>query len=428
MSAFVFLVFGLLGIGRNLPFESLYLHGLGAADLSLCGLVFVLALDPRFRADLREAAQLLRVPIVAMLVLSTLAMTSMAVNAFGLGIEPKDILEIFKYSYLLLISVVACVCTRRFGIAPALGFAWGVIVSGVVAYLNPMNPDVLGTPQIFNPNVIGNVLSVSVVLASIVILRGHPVAGGITAAVAAVLSFFTFSKGTWLMTLFALVACWLALRNANRGRSSLLLTLGKLLGYAMFAALVYVVYEAWETVSLVVEAKITATDFEASAAEGGSFSARWGLILSAVRMFLDNPLLGVGISNYETANNLLKGELGDAYYDDDNPNSAWFYVLGCMGLPAFICFAIVFVIFMGHVRRLRMTGEAETLLFAACIGVVFLIGGNVQVEMLTAYYYWVALGIVAAARYASTHPSAALRPRPASPSRPVPVRTLENAT
>ena len=198
------------------------------------------------------------------------------------------------------------------------------------------------------------------------------------------------------MSMFGLIACYLALINLGNCNTNLAQKFGKYFVYLTFVGMPYVVYEFWDVLSLIVEAKIAATDFEASAAEGGSFSARAGLILSAIYMFLANPLLGVGISNFEYVNHLLESDLGDAYYDDDNPNSAWFYVLGCMGLPAFILFTYIFYWFLTRVHRFSFVNSKARHLYVICIGVVYLIGGNVQLEMLTAYYYWIALGVVAA--------------------------------
>jgi O-antigen ligase len=411
VNAFAFVTFALLGVGRNLPHQGLYFFGLGAADLLLLAFVASTCLRGPGRRALWQAALDLRVPIAATAGLGMLASVSMAYNAFGHGLEVRDLFEVLKYYYQLLVMVVACQATRENGAAPAAGFAAGAIVSGVVALLNPMNPDVLGTPQIFNPNVIGNVLSVAVVLASFVMLRGRALAGGLLAVAAALIAFFTFSKGTWLMTALGLVACALALGQARAVMPTLGSRLTRWLAAGLLVGLGLVVVGNWELVSLIVEAKIAATEFEASAAEGGSFSARFGLILSAIHMFLSNPLLGVGISNFERANHQLEQELGDAFYDDDNPNNVWFYVLGCMGLPAFVLFALVFVWFVLRLRNSPLERPSARKLFVLCVASVFFVGGNVQLEMLTAYYYWVALGAVAAWQSA----------RPAMlPSRPAP--------
>ena len=391
----VFVVFLFLGIGRNLPNEMLYLAGVGLPDLLLILLMFWQLLSRQGRVEFKHEVRLLQNIFVAVSLLGVFAMMSLAFNAFIYRIEASDIFEIFKYYYQLIVMVAAFHYTRTTGPLPAVGFVVGALITGVVALLNPMNPDVLGVPQIFNPNVIGNVLAVSIVMCSLVILHCRPVLGVLLAVPAAVIGFFTFSKGTWLMCTFAVLACYLALTALQRPKVDWTLRWGRYASYAVLAGLVYGAFQFSEVVWIIIEAKIAATDFEASAAEGGSFSARWGLIISAIRMFLMNPLLGVGISNYEFVNRMLESELGDAFYDDDNPNSAWFYVLGCMGLPAFVCFAWIFFVCLRFLNSVPIRAGKVRVFYVGLVGLVLFIGGNVQLEMLTAYYYWVLLGILA---------------------------------
>lgn len=392
MRPVVFLVFVLLGIGRNLPFADLYFFGLGVADALFSILAFSLLLSPNLTREIRS----LQTPIISTTLISILALLSMAVNVPVYGAELKDVFEIFKYMYLVVVMVVTSYWTRRMGPVPALGFVAGAIISGIVAFLNPMNPDILGTLQIYNPNVIGNVLSVAIVFCSFAILSGYPVVGGILAIFSASIAFFTFSKGAWLMSTFGLIACYLAVTSLDEHNAGRTMRYQRNVVYLLLGGLLVAVYVFWDVISLIVQAKIAATDFESSAVEGGSVSARAGLILSAIYMFMLNPAFGIGISNFEYVNNLLEDELGNAYYEDDNPNSAWFYVLGCMGLPAFIVFSWIFYWFLSRVYRISLLNRKVRALFAISVGIVFFIGGNVQLEMLTAYYYWVALGIVAA--------------------------------
>lgn len=405
MKLAIFVVFLFLGIGRNLPNELLYVAGIGLPDLLLIFLMFGLLLSHQGLVEFRQEVWLLRNIFVAVSLLGVFAILSLAFNAFIYQVETRDIFEILKYYYQLIVMLAAFHYTRKTGPFPAVGFVVGALITGVVALLNPMNPDVLGVPQIFNPNVIGNVLAISIVMCSIVILHGRPVLGVLLAVPAAVIGFFTFSKGTWLMCALALMACYLALSALQGSKVAWTFRLRRYVSYAILAGLVFGASQFSEVVWIIIEAKITATDFEASAAEGGSFSARWGLIISAIRMFLMNPLLGVGISNYEFVNRTLESELGNAFYDDDNPNSAWFYVLGCMGLPAFVCFAKVFVICLRFASSAPILSEKVRTLYVGLVGLVLFIGGNVQVEMLTAYYYWVLLGILAGWQFRCPHTS-----------------------
>lgn len=394
-----------LGIGRNLPNEMYYAAGVGLPDLLLIILMCCLFLERFSRMEFKREVLVTQNIIAAVSLLGVFAMVSLAFNAFIYKAETRDIFEIFKYYYQIIVMLAALHCTRTTGSLPAFGFVFGALITGVVALLNPMNPDVLGVPQIFNPNVIGNVLAISIVMCSTIILQGRPVLGVVLAVPAAIIGFFTFSKGTWLMCTLAVLACYLALTALKGSKVAWSLRWGRYVSYAILAGLFYGAFLFSEVIWLIIEAKIAATEFEASAAEGGSFSARWGLIIAAIRMFLMNPLLGVGISNYEFVNRMLESELGDAFYDDDNPNSAWFYVLGCMGLPAFVCFALVFYICIKFLNGVPIRSSKVRTFYVGLVGLVIFIGGNVQLEMLTAYYYWVLLGILAGWQLHRSHTS-----------------------
>jgi len=391
------LVFLLIGIGRNLPFPEMYFFGLGLGDFALVMSSLLLLIDSTTRHMLVEAARNLWLPISLVFLLAIWAFLSYAFNTFLYGTEIKDFFEILKYIYSAMLMVVTFFWTKKFGAWPILWFATGVVISGIVAFFNPMNPDVLGTRQIFNPNVIGNVLAVSIGLCSLGVVMGSAAFASAIAALAAILGFFTFSKGTWLMMLFSLVAMFVALVASAIKPKGLIIKLGKVVAVFVLLGLIGVAYTFRDTVYNIVEAKIVATEFDATAEEGGSFSARAGLMLSAYKMFLMNPFLGVGISNYEKVHRSLERELGSAFYDDDNPNSAFFYVLGCMGFPAFAAFVGLFGWLFSRMTKLAINKRRNRWIFAAAFSSTLFIGGNVQVEMLTAYYYWVTLGAVAAA-------------------------------
>jgi hypothetical protein len=384
----------MLGMGRNLPNEMFYLGGLGLPDLLLAMLIFWSLRKHQERVQIWREVFFMRNIITAVSLMGVFAMISMAFNAAIYQAKINDIFEIFRYYYQIVIVLTTFHFSRTDGTLPAVGFVVGALISGVVAALNPMNPDVLGVPQIFNPNVIGNVLSVSILICSVVILCGSPVLGVVLAISAAFVAFFTFSKGTWLMCSLAMLACFVALKGLKPLLSTRPARLRRYVSYAFLAVFVYGIFHFGEIVWAIIEAKIVATDFQASAADGGSVSARWGLIVAAIRMFFMNPLLGVGISNFELVNRSLELELGDSFYDDDNPNSAWFYVLSCMGLGAFICFAWVFSVFIKNLARLPMASTSARYFYVTLGASVVFIGGNVQLEMLTSYYYWVLLGIL----------------------------------
>jgi O-antigen ligase len=136
--------------------------------------------------------------------------------------------------------------------------------------------------------------------------------------------------------------------------------------------------------------KLRATSFESSASEGGTFSARLGLILSGIYMFFDNPIFGIGISNFEHFHYQNETILGDKFFEDDNPNSAFIYILACGGLLPFIiwCFIVLYSIYLIYkLFRLHfrvMLSIIQVFLFSFAI----ILSGFVQNEILNAYFYW----------------------------------------
>ena len=396
MKIMLMFLFFLFGVGRNLPGEILHLYGVGLVDCLFICLLIVALISAKTRAGFFQEIKSLKSLHVAVATIIIFALLSLIFNMFIFGAKISDVFEIFRYYFSFIILAYTVFSIKRYGVSIIIGFPVGVILTGIVAIINPMNPDVLGIPQIFNPNVIGNALAVSVLFSSVLILAGYATIGSAIAVLSSCIAFFTFSKGAWLMCTLALVACVLALKLSGNGsqRDKIFINFSKLASVMFLLTLIYVVHENYELISLVVEAKIKATEFGATAAEGGSFSARVGLILSAIKMFLYNPLFGVGISNFESVNRSLEAQLGSYFYDDDNPNSAFFYVLGCMGVVAFIAFSYLYYYFIKRLSSL-VTGPKIVRISYATMGTgVIFIGGNVQLEMLTAYYFWVLFGLV----------------------------------
>lgn len=396
----IFAIYLLFGMGRNLPEEAMYYKGVGLVDTAF---IFIIAmiLSSAARVKLLLEIQRVRYLALAILIIVFFATSSLFFNMFIYGVEIKDLFEIARYVYSFFVLTFTIFAVKRYGAYIMIGFPIGIIITGVVAIMNPMNPDVLGTPQIFNPNVIGNALAVSVFFSSILILSRHIVKGTVLGIISAGIAFYTFSKGTWIMTALGLLACLMALQmRAGINDRRLSGNISKILASSLFGVMIYVLYDNYEIISTIVEAKIMATKFESTAVEGGSFAARVGLILSAARMALLNPLLGVGISNFEVVNRSLQTELGNYFYDDDNPNSAFFYVLGCMGVIPFIAFCFIYWTFVKKLSGLVSSDKIKGLVFTLCGALIILIGGNVQVEMLTGYYFWVLLGFVMAGNLA----------------------------
>jgi len=390
---FIFSIFILLGIGRNLPGEILHFSGVGIVDLIVTSYSLISLLRCTSGTLQKDVIAYNRPYLHGLVFIFSWGFLSLVFNAFLYGFELKDVFELFKYLYLLLLIHFVSSVTLHYGINIALGFPFGVVLSSIVAIQNPMNPDVLGIPQMFNPNVIGNCIGTSIFMCSMISLRGNKAFSGIMAFSLLMLSFFTYSKSAWIISLTAIAAFSLSFTSSFAKISAVYKWVQLILFSLLVVVVLTIVIQNYDLIYTIVNAKIQATQFASTAVEGGSAAARFGLMLSAFYMFLSNPLLGVGISNYEIVNQRLRSDLGSLFYPDDNANSAFFYILGGMGLPAFAVFCYIFYVFSSRLARISgFVGlRANTFVFFGLL--VFFLGGNVQVEMLTAYYFWVSIGL-----------------------------------
>ena len=207
----------------------------------------------------------------------------------------------------------------------------------MIAYLNPRNLDILGTVQLFNPNVIGTIMVVSAAMATVFLKNSSIILKSFLIATLLFLSFYTFSKSSWLIAILVLYSFFvIEMFYSKNIREKVTFSL-------IFVVPVFsIIALNFDLIYMLFYTKYLTTDFGLTAAEGNSFQARWGLIYSSIIIWTENPIFGVGISNWEQAHIENQMNLGSMFYLDDNPNSAFFYVLSCMGIIPFLIFIYVF--------------------------------------------------------------------------------------
>ena len=407
MIILVWLTALLLGIGQNLPFDSLYPMGVSPADFALLAMSVLLLADAATRAEFMAEANRLRQLFMLAFALSTLTALSCLANAFAWDMQGNDLVEMLRPFYYFLLVVFVSVHTRRHGLSVLAAFLAGILVSGVVSYLRPTSEDVLGFVMLWNPNVIGNMLAVGILFASLLIFDGRLVQATVFMLICLVLSIFTYSKGTWLMVLAGLLACLIAMR-ASPGSAGA--RLGRwILGLSLLG-LVGLVVRNFDALYDLVAFKLLTTQLGDTAAEGGTAAARWGFVQVSLQLALEHPLLGIGISNFEAVYRTLERPLGNAYWVTDNPHSAWLYMLACMGIPALLVFFAIFVKTLGEfARRVPLQGLARQVYIGLFFLVLFL-SGAVMLQLLTQYFFWFFVGVVhgwrhgpAAARTVARH-------------------------
>ena len=383
--AFIFAF--VVAVGRNLPYPALYPFGIAPAEI-LC-LILLAALTCKM--TIRIDAKALRL-FLLVFSLSVVCLVSMLFNEMRYGVNIKEVFEVFRY---LLLATVPIIITNFFHCKQAFlieGYIVGLLVSVFVAYLKPMNPDILGVLQIHNPNVIGYVLVYGawLPLVSYFLWRGNR--NLIYLPLMLSISILTFSKGAWLVVAFILFACLFLLFNSSLARRA---SVGALLIGLLLVDIGYigVVSKFVEIISW----KIGATDFAASAAEGGSFSARIGLALSGLIITYENPLLGVGLSNFQLIHDGLDVRLGEYYYEDDNPNNVFLYISSGAGVFALLLWILVLKLYFSIVKEVlaRIFGMPHLVNFMIflCFVATTIVGGVTQNEMLNAFYLWFYFGL-----------------------------------
>jgi hypothetical protein len=205
----------------------------------------------------------------------------------------------------------------------------------------------------------------------------------------AILAVCTFSKGGWLAATFAVVACLVADsvdRQAARFRTA----------WVLGSVLVVLIVIFWRELSAIFWFKMQTSQFGQSAQEGSGIDARWGFVTTSFYMVLENPVFGVGLSNWGAANDTFRDVLGPSYHESDNAHSAWLYILSSIGLPAFLIFSLIGVKALGLVsrtaRRLRSSARR---VYVFMFGAVVVLNGVVQLELLTQFWFWCLIGMCA---------------------------------
>jgi O-antigen ligase len=404
------------GIGQNLPYGEFYLAGICPGDLLFLMVILFAAVYPSVRPGLFSFILRLRGYLYLIVAFVWLTLFSFTINAFTWGFEWKDLIEVFRPFYYFM--VVAYIANYTYSNGPASvvqAFLAGILVSGIIAYLNPGVEDLMGFALLWNPNVIGNMLAIGIVFASLLILNGRFLSALPFVAAFLILAVFTFSKGTWLMSLLGLIACIAAFSFKTNRRS---LRIGKLVFCAGVVGLLVLGMQHYEDLHKLISFKLLTSQLEATAAEGGTISARYGFVIASLQLAVENPLTGVGISNFESAYNSLKGMLGDYYWETDNPHSAWLYVLACIGFPGLVVLMLLVLYPIRQIASLpELRNRAKVLkaLYICCVGAVFVISGAVQLQLLTQYFLWFFTGVVSGSRTTMEYRKPVLRNATSTP-------------
>lgn len=380
----------LLGIGQNLPMDWIYVHGVGVGDVLFLLISLLMMLHPHWRAQLLAEGFRLRVVFILLLTFVTLTLLSAAANVVTWDLKGKDLIEALRPMYYFSLIVFTSICMQRLGVSLVIAYLIGVLISAFVAYLFPASEPLDGFVMLSNPNVVGNMLSVGTLFVTILLFERRFRTATFFLISFLVFSVFTFSKGTWLMMLLSLTACLIAFFASDSKASRM----GKnVFVVAFFAMVLLVVYEREVLYELVVF-KLATTQLGDSASEGGTVAARWGFVQASLQLMLENPLFGIGISNFGAAYDSLQPVLGDNYWASDNPHSAWLYILACIGILAFVIFGGIVAIVLARLNACVPLQKHRRLFYMSCATLLFFVSGSVQLQILTQHFFWIFAGVV----------------------------------
>jgi len=371
--------------------------GWEGGDLLLLSLLPILMIQPSWRTQFFAEAGRLYPIFVLILIFVNLTLLSAAANVPTWGIKEVDLIEALRPLYYFTLIVFTSLCVRRYGLSIVISYLVGILFSGMVAYLLPSRADVSGFAMLWNPNVMGNMFAFGTILASLLIFERHLSIAAFFLIPFIVLSALTYSKGSWLMLLIGLAACGTALLSVGARASHKEKTV-LLAGFIFIAALAVYNYSSLRDLIVL---KFATSQFGDSAADGGTVAARWGFVQASAYLALENPIFGVGISNFEMAYDSLQDLLGDNYWASDNPHSAWLYILACIGMPALLIFGGIVVAVLHQLSlRIPLTRGLRQI-YMSLVSLLVVVSGAVQLQILTQHFFWFLAGVAAGWRPAA---------------------------
>jgi O-antigen ligase len=247
-------------------------------------------------------------------------------------------------------------------------------------------PRVTTLPLLKDPNVIGNMLGVAVLMSSMLIFVGSTSSAIALSAGLSAASTMTFSKGAWFMVFAGLIANVLALvirlpRAIIDQRRSI--TRAAVFSLALVLLLSYNADKLVEMIAL--KAHTTAVD--------DSMGLRYRYALGGAYAMIDNPLFGVGYRNYYVVERMYPQLL---LPPSDNAHNVFSQIAAIGGLPALLIFMLLFIYpfiqLWTVVRR-----EASTVIsvsYVASAVLVFFLSGAVQLQIVAQPFFWVFTGLV----------------------------------
>jgi hypothetical protein len=377
-------------VGTNLINQRWYIvHGVSVGDVLFIAWLTLAMLRPSTRRMIGSGLMASREHLALMSIFALLLLASVAVNAFRFGGDTSDVFAILRFFYFSAIIAFCIAFVPRYGLATLVfPFAIGVALLGggrLYLALTTGSKVLFGLPLLKDPNVIGNMFGIGVLMCSLLILQGWSKWPLVLVTLFSVGSMLTFSKGAWLMVLIGLGACVAAFVMRNpptpRGLRRSIVSAGALL--VVISGLAYV--EA-ERLNRLISFKLT------SSSDLGTTSYRYRFAKAGALAMGDYPVFGLGLRNYAVVEELYPDVMPEP---SENAHNVFAQIGAVAGVPALVVFMVLFVypfVQLWRVVSLRSRNLAG-LTYVVLVGAVFFASGAVQLQIMAQPFFWFFTGV-----------------------------------
>jgi len=380
-------------VGTNWLGEWYYpLRGIGWLDIVFF-IWFIFALvDPSRRLALSTALWAVRKFVLLILVFMTWLLLSTVVNSYTWGAGPTDLFAIGRLVYYCAILLFAYITVRQYGYgALVAGFITGVGVLTLGrfydAYTEGASAVILQDLIILkDPNVIGNMMGIGVLFCILGVLEGYVKLSFLAALALAIASVTTFSKGTWLMILIALIGCVVALlMTVRRSERSLMRYLPATIVLIGLAGVITFVY--WDLLVDLVNLKLETTE------ENETAAYRYQFGLAAIYAMADHPIFGLGFRNFPQVERLYPDVVPEP---TENAHNAFLHFGAIGGIPALLILIWLVAYPIAPLWRALAAEYPRTLASILTALVVLILGlsGSVQLQLVAQPFFWLLAGII----------------------------------
>jgi O-antigen ligase len=364
-------------------------HGLSVGDLIFLGWTAFTIADVRRRKRWALAFQSVIEHTTLLVSFALLLLVSVAVNAFRYGASWADFVPILRLFYFSLIVAFTASFVRKFGgswltLAFLTGIAW--LALDQLHYSLTTGRAMFGIPLLRDPNVVGNMLAVGVLVASIGIIAGRPLMYLPFAVAFAVMTVTTFSKGAWLMVALGLAANLVVLRvkfapspkGLRRLAVAMLLVIGTLGGFA---------YRDARELKALWELKKQTTE------DNATVQNRYAFAVAGMQAMFDHPVFGVGYRNFIVTSRLYPDVLLEP---SENAHNVFVEIGAVGGVPAVFVWLILFVYPFPQLWRIVRDPQRYITapLYVALSALVFTVSGAVQLQLVAQPFFWFFTGLV----------------------------------